>query len=107
MARKKINKPKGDKEKTKKETKKRKVGRPKLLKTKLKERLKTKKDITKFGAEFVEEWPSFWCDRHGYFINMLACLHRKHVFKYHSSCSRCVQVFDELKKILGDRVEEL
>lgn len=107
MARKKIDKPKEDKEKVKKKAKKKKVGRPKLLKTKLKERFKTKEDIKKFGAEFAEEWPSIWCGNYDQFINMLACLHRKYVFKYHSSCSRCTQGVEELKKFLGDRVEEI
>jgi len=38
---------------------------------------------------------------------MLACIHRKYIFKYHDECSKCIQIFEEFAKILGDRIEEL
>jgi hypothetical protein len=68
--------------------------------------INTKEDVYKLGERFGP-LESFWCDNYHQFINMLACIHRKYVFKYHEDCSRCSQIFNEFAEMLGDRIEEL
>jgi len=98
--------------KSKKKTKKKKEVSPNskealTARVRLGKLIKVKEDIAKLAERFGPEWPSFWCMKHDHWINMLACIHRKYIFKYHDECSKCIQIFSELAQILGDKIEEL